>query len=425
VPILIRPCLWEKTPLKTINPLPRDGTFISESAHPESQFLTIAKEIEGSINHLIQLHTQRQVYRNFCMSLLGDRLEPTQRQRAQLKQKATSLGLGSPDTLKIETAVKADKQAELDRQIFDIERYETEVRRIAHQYQGLSSLAAQAALQAIQLDLNLTPHKCREIEAHYLRASCQGNWGRRFAQTFQEKLGGFPAGRPMQVSRRGIAPMFYSMVLLGVGVFIGRSTPLSWPVRPGHELDPSSGLAKAAVAPPMLRPALALAGSWVATSAYSPMLDQAFMVDYEYKDGIVDDALYLCRGMNKDGELLPGKVVSSGQCYLPSYDTRNGKILRRSRGVEAIDHYEVFIPHREVEWFEVKTSTPVDALTVGDASGTVICRAYYDQTTTEGHVRSAKHSGRLDANLNLCIFPWGDTVGYLEDYEVLILKDAG
>ncbi len=51
IPIILRPCLWQETPLKDVQALPKDGTPISKYADTDDAYLEIVKSINDIIDN--------------------------------------------------------------------------------------------------------------------------------------------------------------------------------------------------------------------------------------------------------------------------------------------------------------------------------------------------------------------------------------
>ena len=53
IPIILRPCLWQETPLKDIQALPKDGTPISKYTDADDAYLEIVKSIPQSVKLIL------------------------------------------------------------------------------------------------------------------------------------------------------------------------------------------------------------------------------------------------------------------------------------------------------------------------------------------------------------------------------------
>ncbi|MDB9526510.1 toll/interleukin-1 receptor domain-containing protein [Oscillatoria sp. CS-180] len=173
---------------------------------------------------------------------------------------------------------------------------------------------------------------------------------------------------------------------------------------------------------------------WISNNQFDIHPKDIFLVDYEYEDGVKSLPLYLCRSHSlSTNQLLVGKLIF-GECHIPIYEFSNEEIVNESRRIEIRDEYEVFIPLEKNRWITFEgDEIPERVLPVNPDLDLLVCRAEYGQKTSEGYYRKASHPGVLDLETGYCLFPWGETVGYLhrdrdrnanrEMVEVLIFPD--
>lgn len=157
--------------------------------------------------------------------------------------------------------------------------------------------------------------------------------------------------------------------------------------------------------------------NWLRANAIEPIPENALIVGFEYENSRREDPLYLCRG-SYQGKILPGKIISSGECFIPFYTLEDNQV--KDRYSVPISDYEVLIPKGSSEWVLYDaTKPPQSFLSVDENNESIVCRARYGAKNSLGNYRVAYHPGVLDLTIGKCMFPWGDVVGYLGDYEVL------
>ena len=146
----------------------------------------------------------------------------------------------------------------------------------------------------------------------------------------------------------------------------------------------------------------------------------AFVAGVEYSVELSgNQPLYVCRG-EYSGKKIPGKIVA-GKCNIPIYKVVDGNITNRDEMV--LSRYEVLVPKASLAWIDHETvpldgsGLPINAVFADGRYKSLICRSFYEQGGNSGY-----HPGLLDSDMNLCIFPWGGTAGYLRDYEVLVVN---
>jgi Protein of unknown function (DUF3421) len=167
------------------------------------------------------------------------------------------------------------------------------------------------------------------------------------------------------------------------------------------------------------KPAIASYFEWVhITSGNLP--DDAFVAGTEYSVELGgDQPLYVCRG-DYSGKKIPGKIVT-GKCNIPTYKAIDGNIT--DRGEMVLSRYEVLVPKTSLAWIDHEivpldeSGLPINAVFADGRAESLICRSFYEQGGNSGY-----HPGILDSDMDLCIFPWGGTAGYLRDYEVLVVN---
>ena len=155
------------------------------------------------------------------------------------------------------------------------------------------------------------------------------------------------------------------------------------------------------------------------------------IVSFEEEDTRRLDPIFLCRASDED-ILKPGKVLSSGACYVSRYSIKDGTVNPEpsTRPSIPISKYEIFVPKGAWSWVSSVEEISPDRVVSADDSNrnrSVICRLDYGQPTSEKKFRQAKHPGILDQSINHCIFPWGEVSGFRDindrsdTYEILVI----
>ena len=102
IPIIVRKCMWNKTPLSRLQALPKDGKHISSWDDKDEAYYNVVEEIEIVIENLLE--TRKPQLATLKASILHLLEQNKLEQAQQALQKAHALKLPDPELDKLQTA---------------------------------------------------------------------------------------------------------------------------------------------------------------------------------------------------------------------------------------------------------------------------------------------------------------------------------